>query len=145
MRTKTKILLIDDEQDILEVVGLYLQTDGYLVEKAGSGEEALKALSLNHYDIVVSDYLMPKMDGIQLLKKVREQKDYTPFVFFSGNADESHELKMTGLGAYELLSKSQLADLSDVIDRTVKLDQNLKVMDTSSEESDDFAKLIHSA
>lgn len=145
MKTKPKVLLIDDEADILEVVGLILETEGFEVTKSISGAEALVKLETEHFDIVVSDYLMPKMDGIQLLKKVREQKDFTPFIFFSGNADESDELKMTGLGAYEMLPKSQLADLSETIHRFLKLDAGLKLMDAPTEESDEFLKLIHAA
>lgn len=146
MNNKPKVLLIDDEPDILHVVKLLLQTEGFQVEVAGSGEEALKLLNENSFDITVSDYLMPNMNGIELLKQVRASKDYTPFIFFSGNADETHSLKMTGLGAYQLLCKTNVMELADVINKTLKIDAKLTQINLSqNDEQDEFLVLLHSA
>ena len=146
MNKKAKILLIDDEPDILHVVGFLLRTEGFDVEIANSGEEALHLLSQTTYDLAVSDYLMPQMDGIQLLQKVRGKKDYTPFIFFSGNADNTHELKMSGLGAYQMLPKSQVKNLAVVIANTLKSDAELKRINSNhTEEQDEFLELLHSA
>lgn len=146
MNKKPTILLIDDEPDILHVVSLLLRTEGFDVETAESGEDALQMLSGKIYDMVVSDYLMPRMDGIELLKQVRGRKDYTPFIFFSGNADETHGLKMAGLGAYQLLAKAEVRQLSTVILNTLKVDAELKQINlTQSTEQDEFLELLHSA
>lgn len=145
MNTKAKILLIDDETDILHVVGFLLRAEGFEVETASTGEQALQMLSQGTYDLAVSDYLMPQMDGIQLLKKVRAKKDYTPFIFFSGNADDTHELKMCGLGAYQMLPKSMIKNLTAVIARTLKSDADVKLTSTNTtEEQDEFLELLHS-
>ena len=146
MNNKPKILLIDDEPDILHVVSLLLRTEGFHVETAETGEEALKLLAQNTYALVVSDYLMPIMNGIELLKQVRGKKDYTPFIFFSGNADDSHGLKMTGLGAYQLLPKTEVMTLASVIHNTLKVDADLKHINLSeTTEQDEFLELLHSA
>jgi two-component system response regulator HydG len=143
---KPKILLIDDEPDILHVVSFLLRTEGFDVETASSAEQALQMLSQTTYDLAVSDYLMPSMDGIQLLQKVRGKKDYTPFIFFSGNADNTHELKMTGLGAYQMLPKSQVKNLAVVISSTLKSDAEFKqIISNKTEEQDEFLELLHSA
>jgi DNA-binding NtrC family response regulator len=143
---KPKILLIDDEPDILHVVSFLLRTEGFDVETASSAEQALQMLSQTTYDLAVSDYLMPSMDGIQLLQKVRGKKDYTPFIFFSGNADNTHELKMTGLGAYQMLPKSQVKKLAAVINSTLKVDADLRRINTNTtEDKDEFLELLHSA
>lgn len=146
MSIKPKILLIDDEPDILHVVGYLLRTEGFNVETASSGEQAILMLSQSSYDLAVSDYLMPSMDGIQLLQKVRGKKDYTPFIFFSGNADNTHELKMSGLGAYQMLPKSQVRNLAAVITSTLKSDANFKLINSNkTEEQEEFLELLHSA
>lgn len=145
MNKKPTVLMIDDEPDILQVVGILLKTEGFDVSVAGSGQEALNMMMEQSYDVVVSDFLMPYMDGISLLKKVRERKDFTPFIFFSGNADDSHELQMIGLGAYELLPKSELNSLKEVLDRTLKQSGELKLLDQSkTEDTDEFLKILHS-
>lgn len=137
--------MIDDEPDILQVVGMLLRTEGFDVSVASSGQEGLSMMMEQNFDVVVSDYLMPYMDGITLLKKVRERKDFTPFIFFSGNADNSHELQMVGLGAYELLPKSEVGNLKEVLTRTIKHNADMKILDQSkTEDSEEFLKLLHS-
>lgn len=146
MNKKPTILMIDDEPDILQVVGILLRTEGFNVSVASSGEEALSMMIETTYDLVVSDYLMPRMDGVSLLKKVRDRKDYTPFIFFSGNADNSHENLMVGLGAYQLLPKTEVNFLKDVIERTLKHNSTMKDMDHSrTENTEEFLRLLHSA
>ncbi len=145
MNKKPTILMIDDEPDILQVVGMLLRTEGFDVSVANSGQEALNMMIEKSYDLVVSDYLMPYMDGVSLLKKVRERKDYTPFIFFSGNADDTHELQMVGLGAYQLLPKTELNNLKAVIERTLKHNSEMKILDQSkSEDTEEFIRLLHS-
>jgi two-component system response regulator ResD len=146
MNIKHRILLIDDETDILEVVGLMLKHEGFETMVAKSGDEALIELSKNSFDVVICDYLMPKMDGISLLKKVRESKDYTPFIFFSGNADEAHEVKMAGLGAYQLLPKTDIAQLVVVLKNTIKHNESIKIMnEMPNEDNEDFLRILHSS
>ncbi len=146
MNTLPKILLIDDEPEILSVVGLLLSTDGFQVEKAASGAEALKLMSETSFDLVISDYYMPKMNGIELLTKLRQRGDYTSFVFFSGNANDAHGLQMSGLGAYELVPKTQVLSLADVVRKTLKKASELcQIGLDKTEESKDFLKLLHSS
>jgi DNA-binding NtrC family response regulator len=146
MNKKHRVLLIDDETDILQVVGFMLKLEGFEIAVAENGEAALMELSKSNFDIVICDYMMPRMDGITLLKKVREQKNYTPFIFFSGNADIEHEVKMIGLGAYQLLPKTEIADLVDVMKKTIKHNENIKIINESpGEQEDDFLNVLHSS
>jgi DNA-binding NtrC family response regulator len=149
MNTKPHVLLIDDETEILELLDLMLSRAGFKVTLAESGEQALKALALTDtsFDMVVCDYLMPKMNGIDLLKIVRGKKDYTPFIFFSGNADDSHGLEVIGLGAYEIVPKTEITNLVKILNKRMKQDAILSSIDGAravSEESDDFLKLLYS-
>lgn len=146
MNIKPKVLLIDDEPDILEIVGQLLNRSGFEVTTASNGEEALKKLESSTYDIAVSDYFMPKMDGVELLKKVRERGDYTAFIFFSGHADDSLELKTAGLGSYGLVPKTEVLHLADFLHRTIKREMELReIRLDKTQESKDFLKLLHSS
>jgi len=67
------ILLVDDFENTIFVTGLTLEQKGYTVFKALSGEQALKILDLNHIDLVVTDYNMPSMNGIELSEKIKSK------------------------------------------------------------------------
>ena len=149
MNIKPHVLLIDDELEILEVLKLILTHAGFEVSVAENGETALTKLGENNFNVVVCDYKMPKMDGISLLKIVRQHKDYTPFIFFSGNSDESHNLEMIGLGAFEILQKTEINGLVKVLHNTLKQNEALKYIDGRGQsdktvETDEFLKLLHS-
>lgn len=141
-----KILIIDDEPEIIEVVAYFLAKKGFEVHSARDGVEALSKLTTQSYDVVVCDYLMPRMDGITLLKTIRARKDYTSFVFFSGNASDEHEIKMIGLGAYALVPKSDFDHLPEVIVKTLKHNEEVrKIEELRREETDDFLAILHSS
>ena len=73
---KKKILTVDDSPSIREMVRLTLEDAGYDVIEAEDGLDALKQLQSNKVDMLLSDLNMPKMDGIELVRKVREQQDH---------------------------------------------------------------------
>ena len=80
-----RILFVDDDPALLEITKLFLERNGDMsVETARSGTEALHILTATHYDVIVSDYDMPEMDGIALLKELRGRGDQTPFIVFTG-------------------------------------------------------------
>ena len=74
MNTSPKILFVDDEEDIREVVKLRLETNGYVVDTAGSGEEAIRKVASNRPDMMILDVMMPGMDGLAVLKKIRKDE-----------------------------------------------------------------------
>ena len=140
-----KILLIDDEPDILEILSTILMRENFHVDMALGGEEGLKKLSENQYDVVVCDFCMPKIDGIRLLTMVREMKSFMPFIFFSGNAVESHEIKMVNLGAYQLVPKTDIMKLPVILKNTLKHNEEVKKMNKDENQmSIDFLKILHS-
>ncbi len=140
-----KILLIDDEPDIIQIVSYFLTKKGFEVSCANDGIEALAKLSENTYDVVICDFMMPRMDGITLLKTIRSRKDYTSFVFFSGNAQDEHEIKMIGLGAYALVPKTDFDYLPDIILKTLKHNEEVqKIDELHREDTDEFLAILHS-
>ena len=69
----SKILVLDDEKEIADVIALYLRNDGYEVETAYSGREALGLIEKGEPDLVLLDVMLPDIDGFRILQKIREK------------------------------------------------------------------------
>lgn len=103
-----KILLVDDERDFLEQGKIFLERRGdeISVETSPSGRDALKMVENNSYDAIVADYKMPEMDGLELLRRVRENDIDTPFYILTGKGDREASQKALELGASGYFRKS---------------------------------------
>ena len=66
-----KILVCDDDKDIVEAIDIYLTQEGYEVQKAYDGDEAIKVLKSNEVDLLIMDVMMPRLDGIRATLKIR--------------------------------------------------------------------------
>lgn len=78
-----KILVVDDEKNILKLYEAELGEEGYTVVTANSGKEALEVFDRENPDIVTLDILMPDMDGIQVLRQIKEKKPQTPVIMLT--------------------------------------------------------------
>jgi len=88
------IIHVDDDQNFLEVSKSILELESnFQVDNTLYVDEALTKLATEHYDIVISDYEMPKKDGLQFLKELREQKNEIPFILFTGKGREEVAIK----------------------------------------------------
>ncbi len=87
------ILIVDDEPDLVELVGEMLARAGCVILKAGSGEEALRVLAENKPDLIIADITMPDMGGLELAQKIRADARLakTPMLLLSGMINEDHE------------------------------------------------------
>jgi PAS domain S-box-containing protein len=103
--TELSILYVDDEVMLLEVTGIYLTDMGFRVDTAESGEEALTKIREIRYDAIVSDYQMPDMDGITLLKEIRKEFPDIPFILFTGRGREEVVIQAIESGADFYLQK----------------------------------------
>ncbi len=83
----TSILLVDDEADIREVLSLFLKDIGYAVTAAENGGEALRLFKQTLPQIVISDIKMPGMDGIELLRRIKQESPDTEFIMITGHGD----------------------------------------------------------
>lgn len=101
-----KILLVDDEPDIVEFLEYNLIQEGFDVIKAYDGMEALEKLSENP-DLIILDVLMPKLDGYQTCKKIREKDQFkdTPVLFLTAKTSEVDEITGLNLGADDYVQK----------------------------------------
>nr|WP_321258382.1 sigma-54 dependent transcriptional regulator [uncultured Pseudodesulfovibrio sp.] len=100
-----KILLVDDELDLLSTVSRALKRQGYTVHTAISGAEALEALSETIYDLVISDLAMEPIDGMELLKRIRSIDTLLPVIMMTGVGTIETAVESIKLGAYHYITK----------------------------------------
>lgn len=100
-----KVLLVEDEEMLNSITAKYLRAEDMVVDTCLNGEEALETLSHSTYDVVVMDIMMPVMDGITALKKIREREITTPILLLT--AKDTVQDKVNGLnaGADDYLAK----------------------------------------
>jgi DNA-binding NtrC family response regulator len=84
---KYSLLLVDDDPYILEGIGEDLESNGYQVTRASSGESAVELLGANHFDLVITDLVMESTDGIQVLKKTKELNSNIQVIILTGFGD----------------------------------------------------------
>jgi DNA-binding NtrC family response regulator len=119
---KIRILVVDDEMSIRESLSGWLQQDGYQVETAPGGPEALAKTQENHYDIMLLDVKMPEMDGLTLLKRLKEVDPDTLIVMMTAHGDIHDAVEAMKLGAYDYLLKPfELEELSFTIEKLVQM------------------------
>lgn len=102
---RVSILVVDDELDAAKVLAKILKKKGYRIQLAANGLEALQKLHRNSFELVITDILMPKLDGIQLLKKIREEWPTLPVIVMTALDDEQVYSQMLAMGAHAYLLK----------------------------------------
>jgi CheY-like chemotaxis protein len=102
---KERILVVDDNVDILEILSRILSSEGYRVTTAGDGSIAFEKILVNDYDLVIMDINMPKMDGIETVKAIRENDPDTYILLISGEAESAEIRQAMESGANKFLSK----------------------------------------
>ena len=99
---KLKILLVDDEPDFVELIGMRIVEWGYDFLKAFNGREAVESVKNKKPDIVILDYVMPMMDGVSTLKEIRKFDDKVPVIMFTNypNMKTIANTKKLGISAF---------------------------------------------
>ena len=101
---KHQILVVEDEAGIREAIAIYLRTQGYEVAEAGNGEEALAYIEANEVHLAVVDIMMPVMDGIEMVKRVREHYDF-PIIVLSAKSQDIDKINGLQIGADDYMTK----------------------------------------
>jgi DNA-binding response OmpR family regulator len=104
MADQRRILVVDDEPDLVHAVRLYLEMEGYLVFAASNGYEALEKVREKLPDLVVLDVMMPEMDGFETLKKIREVH-HVPVIMLTVRGEEADKVRGLQLGADDYVTK----------------------------------------
>jgi CheY-like chemotaxis protein len=102
-----RILIVDDDEMVRMALVELLRPEGYLLDEAESGKEALIKIDENKYDLMMFDMIMPEIDGIELCKRVRAMEQYKeiPIVFLTAKSREQDKIKGLEAGANLFLSK----------------------------------------
>jgi DNA-binding response OmpR family regulator len=100
-----RILVVEDEPGILAFVTRALRADGFTIDAATDGAQALGCLNRQRYDLVVLDLLLPRVDGLSVLRHIREAQPELPVVIVSARTDLSTKLRGFDLGACDYVSK----------------------------------------
>ncbi len=120
MATKSSILVVDDEDSLRTVLSNELSNEGYEVRNAADGDEAIAELQKTKYDLVLLDIKMPRMNGFEVLKFIKEQHGKTKVVMLTGFADLKNAIESKKLGADDFVSKPyDLVDLLTTIERVL--------------------------
>ena len=101
---KSKILIVDDEEHIRELIRFYLEEEGFSVVQAASGEEALHLLENEYIDLAIVDIMMPVMDGFQLVEEMKEMKDI-PVIMLTAKSQSADKLRGFSLGIDDYVTK----------------------------------------
>jgi len=101
----SKILVVDDEKSIVEIISYNLQKEGYDVITANDGMQGLKTALSENPDLILLDIMMPKLDGFEVCKRLREKKLQTPVIMLTARAEEVDKVLGFELGADDYVTK----------------------------------------
>jgi two-component system response regulator (stage 0 sporulation protein F) len=130
------VLLVDDQRDIVRLLHSTLQTLGHQMDivDAPSGEEALLEASRRKVDLLVSDYLLPGISGVELMRKIRVRNPEMKVIFISGMTERKARDEMLGAGAVAIFDKPiPLADFLDSVERSLGLVRTIFPPESSKE------------
>jgi signal transduction histidine kinase len=116
-----RILIVDDEPNVLRTLEAILREEDYSVDACGDGEQALQAIRERHYDLVLTDLKMPNVDGLAVLAEVRKRSPNTVTVMLTGYGSVDSAIEAVQLGAYEYLVKpAEVPELKAAVRRALE-------------------------
>ena len=130
------VLLVDDQRDIVRLLHSTLQTLGHPMDivDAPSGEEALLEASRRKVDLLVADYLLPGISGVELMRKIKVRNPDMKVIFISGMTERKARDEMLGAGAVAIFDKPiSLADFLDAVERSLGLVRTIFPPETGKE------------
>ena len=102
---QTNILLVEDDASLNTVLADYLRSKDYTVETASNGKEAWELILIKHYDLIISDIMMPRMNGFELLKLIRTQYQELPIIMLTAKTDRDDIIHAYDLGCDDYVTK----------------------------------------
>ncbi len=124
MKKKMKVLFVDDEPDFINVMRMRVRSWGYEFLSAPDGQKALETLKSGSPDVIVLDYLMPIMNGVETLKAIRKINPKVPVIMMTAYPDEKIIEGATSLGVHAFIPK-----ISDVTEPSSSLETALKMIE----------------
>jgi DNA-binding response OmpR family regulator len=132
---KTKILLVEDDPNLGQVLSEYLEVKGYESTLCRDGEAGLKAFKKENYDLCIFDVMMPKMDGFMLAEEVRLMNENVPIIFVTAKSMKEDTLNGFAVGADDYITKpfsmeELLVRIKAILKRTNKSQEDLEKQET---------------
>ncbi len=124
-----RLLIIEDDQDIGDMLGINLQDEGFVVEIATNGIDGLNCLRAHTYDLLVLDLMLPGVDGLEICREVRRMPHYLPIIIVSAKSAETQRILGLELGADDYVSKP--FSLLELIARIRALLRRVSALDRS--------------
>ena len=140
MSATRRILIVEDDAHIAELMGMHLRDEGYQVAHAGDGLSGIDQLEREHWDALVLDLMLPGVDGLEICRRARAMARYTPIIITSARSSEVHRILGLELGADDYLAKPfsvlelvarvrALLRRSDALARNARLDAGVLEID----------------
>ena len=121
----TPIMMVDDDKELLEIYDKIFKLNGFDVISCENGEKALAALAKNQISVVISDIIMPKMSGIELLREIKKRNPQTEVIMLTAEGSISGAVEAVKEGAFSYLVKP--AEVDDLISNIKKAAELSKV------------------
>jgi len=122
-----KILLVDDEKEIIDLIEIYLKNEGYEVAKFERGQEALDYVENNHVDLAILDVMLPDVDGFTMCRKIRE-KYFFPIIMLTAKVEDTDKVNGIMLGADDYITKPfKMLELIARVRANIRRAQNYNV------------------
>jgi two-component system, NtrC family, response regulator HydG len=142
MKRQANILVVDDNKDLLNTFALILKRKGYLVDTAEDGVQALDKFREHHFDVVLMDAIMPRMNGIDALHRMRENNPRAKIILMTAYCEEEQLQKVIDDGAYGALYKPvNIAKLMELIG-SVMQDPSILIVDDDDDFRYSLAKML---
>ena len=131
------ILVVDDEPNIVELARLYLRSEGYQVESARDGREALEKVATIHPALIVLDLMMPEVDGWEVTRRLREGDGRIPIIMLTAKGDDADKIVGLDMGADDYLAKpfnprELVARVRAVLRRSQEPDRATRVLEVGN-------------
>ncbi|MCM3763034.1 response regulator transcription factor [Alkalihalobacillus oceani] len=127
-----RVLIVDDEQKMHTLISICIQSANFEVETAYSGEQAIQILEEKHFDLMLLDIMMPKMDGLQVLKQLKHRKRVVPTIILSALGETDQIVDGLNNGAYDYVikpfePKELVARIHSVLRRAQPSDEDVSI------------------
>ena len=143
MRENMKIMVVEDDIDLSELIKMYLIPEGWEIETFHTGKKAIESFSKNHYDLILLDLLLPDINGFEICKQIRE-KSTIPIIMLTALEDSIHKVQGLNMGADDYIIKP-----FDPTELVARIKSNLRrsyefysVKSTSNEEREPDERVV---
>ena len=137
-----KILLVDDEKEIIDLIEIYLKNEGYEVTKFERGQEALDYVENNHVDLAILDVMLPDVDGFTICRKIRE-KYFFPIIMLTAKVEDTDKVNGIMLGADDYITKPfKMLELIARVRANIRRAQNYNVALEQNENKNEEEKYL---